>query len=119
MKDQKTLWILLAIGAGFLLAVWAIRHGFRLRPRRGAVTGGTPVPPSAQPRWLAPFGEFYDPYGMWPYGNNSTYAAWVVPSNSGVPTTSVASPGGRSPATGPLNPLVGGNFTGGGQGRGR
>lgn len=114
--NRRTLWIILAVAAGIVLAVWAYRRGFRLRP--AAAPAADEVPVTARPRYLT-YGGFYDPAGSWPYGDGSSYSAYVLPSNSGTPTTQVLNPGGRSPATGPLNPLTGGNFTGGGQGRGR
>lgn len=99
MKN-KELWIIVSLLAGFFLAVFA----FNRVHRRQHVIGN--VPPSAQPRYIG-FGEFYDPYAIWPYGSNSNYSLFLD-TNSGVPTTEVADPGYRSSGTAPGNSIFGG-----------
>jgi hypothetical protein len=105
MKNRE-LWIILALIAGFFLAVIA----FRRVHRHPSPASGRIVPPGAQPRYIG-FGEFYDPYAIWPYGSNSNYSLFLD-TNSGVPTTEVYSPGYRSVGTAPANPILG-NGSGG------
>lgn len=100
MKNRE-LWIIVALLAGFFLAVIAFN-----RVHRRQHVAATNVPASARPRYIG-FGEFYDPFGIWPYGNGSNYSLFLN-TNSGVPTTEVLSPGYRSAGTAPGNSLFGG-----------
>lgn len=105
--NKNALWLIIAIFAGFALAVYSFRRAYRPRPV-------TAIPVSARPRWLQ-FGDYWDPYSIWPYGPNSIYQFWT---NSGVPTTETVSLGSRSVITAPLNSLYAGNGGGPGVGPG-
>lgn len=99
MNKSMWPWIILAVLAGFGLAVFAHRRAYG-KPR--VVSN---IPPSALPRYigLGGFGEYYDPYGIWPYGTNSAYS---ILTNSGVPTSAPIAPGARSVATAPQNSIL-------------
>jgi hypothetical protein len=98
MTRNQQLWLIIAVVAGFALALFA----FRRTHRHGPLSN---VPLSARPRYMI-FGEYYDPYAIWPYGSNSNYSLFLT--NSGIPTTGVPSPGTLTPGNFPQNPVIGG-----------
>lgn len=113
MNKNQQFWLIIAVIAGFVLAVYTHRRVHRMPVSN--------IPPSARPRYMI-FGEYYDPYAIWPYGSNSNYSLFY--SNSGVPTTGVPSPGTLTPGNFPSSPLYGGgtvagSFSGNGQGIGQ
>lgn len=101
--------------AGIFIAVWLYRTRYGrqlLKPvaKLEAAIAGTPgnvTPPLAQPRYVG-FGEYYDPFAIWPYGANSNYQLFLN-TNSGVPTSQAASFGMRTAATAPASSLFAGN----------
>lgn len=122
---SKQIGLIIVAGlAGIFLAVWAFRTRYG-RQLLSPVTRieervtGIATPPAAQPRYVG-FGEFYDPFAIWPFGASSNYQLFLN-TNSGVPTTEVASPGIRTAATAPPMSLFAGNNVsfGGGNGHGR
>lgn len=112
MNTRDIIWVAVAIVAGTVIAVFLFMFRYRLFRRHvhAGRTDARETPPSAQPRYVG-FGEYYDPYALWPYGPASNYQLFLA-TNSGVPASAVLSPGYRSAATAPASSLFGGNGLG-------
>lgn len=113
MNRDEIMWIIGGLAVGLVIAVIAFRRKYRMLARKEMRRSGDvrQTPPLALPRYIG-FGEYYDPFAIWPYGPTSNYQLFLA-TNSGVPTSQTVSPGYRSAATAPPSSIFGGNGSGG------